>query len=413
MNKMHNLGTVVKFEIVRMLKKPSFWLMALGFPVMFAVIFGIAFFSSQATQQAADKLKDQKFSLLITDESKIIKPEMIRAFEAKQVSKKQDGIDEVKNARADAYFYFPADLSKNSVEIYGKDVGLFENSRYSAVANLLLSQSVDTQVSADQRAVLQNKVSIASKTYRDGREYDAIREMIVPAIFLVLFYLLIGFFGGQMLNSTIEEKENRTIEMLLTTVRAEALIAGKILALIVLALMQVLIIMLPILIIYLLAGSNMQSALQIPNFDLSDIAFDPVRISIGAGVFLASFLMFTGLLVTVGAAMPTAKEASQWFGVVLMMIFAPLYGFTAFMSYPDSPFVKFLSLFPLTSPIPLMLRNAIGNLSIAEALLGIAILAITAVLVLMLAVRVFRYGAMEYDNKLSLKSLRAKRESIK
>lgn len=52
--------------------------------------------------------------------------------------------------------------------------------------------------------------------------------------------------------------------------------------------------------------------------------------------------------------MPTAKEASQWFGIVMMLIFGPLYGVTAFVSYPDSPFVQFLSLFPLTSPIPLM-----------------------------------------------------------
>ena len=62
------------------------------------------------------------------------------------------------------------------------------------------------------------------------------------------------------------------------------------------------------------------------------------------------------------AMMPTAKEASQWFGLVIMLIFGPFYGITAFVSFPDSPFVKFLSLFPFTAPIPLLLRNAVGNL---------------------------------------------------
>lgn len=409
MNKMHNLGVVIRFEVVRMLKKPSFWLMALGFPVLMAVIFGIAFMSSKATSDAAEKLKDQKFSIVVTDESKIVKPELLQAFNAKTTTEKQATIDDVKAGKVDAYFFFPADLSRQSVEVYGKDVGMFENGRYSAVANILLSESVDAQVNSQQRTVLQNKVAISAVTYKDGKEYDGLRETIVPGLFLILFYLLIGFFGGQMLNSTIEEKENRTIEMLLTTVKAEALIAGKILALIILALLQVLIILVPVIILYLLAGSQAQSVLQLPNFDLSNLAFDPLRIGLGAAIFSFSFLMFTGLLVAIGAAMPTAKEASQWFGLVIMMIFAPLYGFSAFVSYPDSPFVQFLSLFPLTSPIPLMLRNAVGNLSLSEAMLGIGILAVSAVVILFVAVRIFRYGAMEYDNKLSLKVLRAKR----
>ena len=55
MNNMHNLSTVIRFEVTRMLKKPSFWLMALGFPIIMAVVFGIVFMSNQATMDAAEK----------------------------------------------------------------------------------------------------------------------------------------------------------------------------------------------------------------------------------------------------------------------------------------------------------------------------------------------------------------------
>jgi ABC-2 type transport system permease protein len=96
-----------------------------------------------------------------------------------------------------------------------------------------------------------------------------------------------------------------------------------------------------------------------------------------------------------------------------MLIFGPFYGITAFVSFPDSPFVKFLSLFPFTAPIPLLLRNAVGNLPAWEGLLGVALLIVAAVLVLWLAVRVFRYGAMSYDSKLSLSALRMKRKADK
>lgn len=405
MSNMHNLGTVIKFEIVRMLKKPTFWLMAMGFPVLMAAIFGIVFWSNQTTLEAADKLKEEKFSLVVTDDSRLIKPELLRAFSATTVESKQVGIDKVKQGQVDAYLYFPSDVSKNEVEVYGRDVGLFNNSRYSAVATALLDQSVNAQVNATQQAVLQGKVAINATTFRDGREYDGIKEMIAPGLFLVLFYLLIGFFGGQMLNSTIEEKENRTIEMLLTTIKPTALIAGKIISLIILAFIQTAVILIPILLLYFLAAPQ----LNIPNLDLSNIPLNPLAIGLNATIFVFSFLLFTGLLVAVGAAMPTAKEASQWFGFVMILIFGPLYGVTSFISHPDSPFVHFLTLFPLTSPIPLMLRNAYGNLPLQEALLGILFLAIAAIVVLFVAVRIFRYGAMEYDSRISLKALRAKR----
>lgn len=407
MNKLHNLGIVMRFEIIRSLKKPSFWLMALGFPILMAVIIGIVFWSNQATSDAADKVKEQKFSIAMTDDSDVIRPELAKSLEVKVLEDKRAGIDQVKSGMIDAYFYYPADLEKQKIEVYGKDVGMFDNARYTAVANFLLAESVNVQVSAAQKSVLQNQTQVSSVMFRDGEVYDGLKEMIIPGIFLVMFYLLIAFFGGQMLNSTVEEKENRTIEMLLTMVQTHALITGKILSLIILAFIQSAIILVPIILVYVLAGSD----LNLPNFDISNLPIDPLRIGIGAAIFIFSFLLFTGLLVAVGAAMPTAKEASQWFGLVMMFIFGPLYGVTAFISYPEATFVKFLSLFPLTSPIPLMLRNAYGNLSFQEAMLGIAILAVSAVLVMILAVRIFRYGAMEYDSKLSLKWLKAKRSA--
>ena len=409
MSKMHNLGTVFKFETIRVLKKPTFWLMALGFPLMFAALYGIMFWSQSTTMQAAKELEKQEFSLAVTDDSKLVRPELLMATKAKTAESKAAGISEVKDGKIDAYIYFPKDIGKQKVEVYGKDVGLFQNGKYGAVAQSLLSQSVASSVSQAQVAILQNKVQLSSTTYLDGKEHGGINEMIAPGLFLVIFFMLITFFGNQMLTSSTEEKENRTVEMLLTMVKTDTLITGKILSLMVLALIQMLVIVLPVAAGYLAFGSK----LQLPNMDLSLLVFDPVRIGLALVIFLASFMMFTGMLVTLGAMMPTAKEASQWFGLVIMLIFGPFYGITAFVSFPDSPFVKFLSLFPFTAPIPLLLRNAVGNLPAWEGLLGAALLIVAAVFVLWLAVRTFRYGAMSYDSKLSLSALRMKRKAGK
>lgn len=409
MSKMHNLGTVIKFEMTRTLKKVSFWAMALGFPLMFVVLYGIMFWSNAATREAAEKLQQQKFSVLITDETKMIKPEMIAALGAKEVTDKAAAVEEVRSGATDAYFYIPADLATQKVEIHGQDAGLFENGKYSGVVEGLLQQSVGSSVTPSEKAVLQKKVRTTSIMYQNGKEHDAVREMIAPGFFLVLFYLLVSFFGNQMLTSTTEEKENRTVEMLLTTVQATTLITGKIISLVFLGLIQVAIIIIPVLIGYLKFGSS----LQLPGVDLTSLVFDPMRISLAVIIFVASFMMFTGLLVALGAMMPTAKEAGSWFGLVILSVFGPLYGAPMFVSYPESLFVQVLSYFPLTAPIPLMLRNAIGNLPLHEALIGVAILTVSAVLITWVAVRIFRYGAMSYDSKLSLSVLRARRSEAK
>lgn len=398
---MHNLGTVIRFEVTRTLKKKSFWFMALGFPLMMAVIFGIIFMSNKTTGEAVKDLEKQKFSIQVTDESKLVSPALLDAVKATTVTNKQQGIDNVKSGKVDGYIFYPADLAKQSIEVYGKDVGMFDNGRYEGVAKALLLNSVQSTVSPQISAVIQGTTPTTVTTYRGSEIYDSAKQMVLPGVFLVLFYLLIAFFGSQMLVSTTEEKENRVIEMILTTIEARTLIIGKIISLVGLALLQGVIIVVPALLGYFI----FKDQLQLPSFDLSSLPVDWVRIGIGALIFLVSFLLFTGLLVLVGASMPTAKEANQFIGIVFMLIFGPLYAASLFISAPDSPFVRFLTLFPLTAPIPLLLRNAVGNLQTWEIALAIPILVISAAIVLALAVRVFRFGALEYSRKLSLKEI--------
>lgn len=403
MKTMHNLSTVWKFEVIRTLKKKSFWITALSFPLLIAAIFAIVYFSNKTTDDIASDLKNQNFTVAITDNTSLIKPEYLSTLKATVVSDsdKQQAIDQVKSGKIDAYFYYPADINSKSVEIYARDVGLFDNSKYEAVASSIMSESVSSSVSSQAAAVLQNKVSYSSLTYKDGQQYDGFKQLIAPGLFLLLFYLLIAFFGNQMLTSTTEEKENRVIEMILTTIQARTLIIGKILSLITLAVVQILVILIPVVTIYFVFGSQ----LALPNLDLTNIPLDPIRITIGAVIFVLSFLLFTGLLIAIGAAAPTAKEAGGFFGLVMTLIFGPLYAVTLFISAPQSGLVQFLSYFPLTAPIPLMLRNAVGNLSVPEALIGIIILTISAIIALSLAIRLFRFGALEYSRRLSLKEI--------
>ena len=402
---MYNLATVIRFEITRILKKKSFWIIAFGFPIMIGMVFGIVYLSNKSTNDATAKLEKQSFSIEVTDESKLVNSKLLEAVKARVVHDKASGIANAKSGRVDCYIFYPSDLTKQPIEVYGKNVDVFTNGRYQGVAKSLLLNSVQTTVSPQVRTVIQGTTNTTTTIYRDGVAYDPIKEMILPGVFLVLFYLLIAFFGNQMLTSTTEEKENRVIEMLLTTIEARTLVIGKIISLIALAFFQAFIIVVPTFIAYLLFHDK----LQLPSLDISALPVSWSRIGIGAAIFCISFILFTGLLVLIGSSVPTAREAGGFLGLVMMLIFGPLYAVSLFISAPTSWFVTFLTLFPFTAPIPLLLRNAVGNLQGWEVASALVILSVTAIIVMLLAVRVFRYGALEYARKLSLREVFSRR----
>ncbi len=397
----HNFGIVYKFEVVRTLKKKTFWATLLAFPLLIAAIFAISFYSGIQGESASDDLVNEQFSIALTDESGLISPEIVKQIGAETLPDKQTGIEQIKNEQVDAYFFFPQNLTEEKVEVFGQSVGVFENSRYQAVAQNLLQTSVLGQTDPEIVAVLGGKVDFQSQTFRDGENYNPIMEMIAPGIFLVLFFVIIATFGGQMMNATVEEKENRVSEMILTTIKPRTLIVGKIFAFLTLTLIQMAVIIGLVVAAYL----AFRSQLDLPSFDLSQIPLNPVRILVAFAIFTASLLLFSGLLVAIGAAMPTAREANNFFAIPILMIVAPLYMVSMLVTGVTNPVITFITFFPFTAPLPLMIRNALGNLSPWEIIFGLTLLTVTAVVVFIIAARLFQTGAVEYSKRMSLQGL--------
>lgn len=132
---------------------------------------------------------------------------------------------------------------------------------------------------------------------------------------------------------------------------------------------------------------------------------DPVAMLVGFMLFVGGMLLFTGLPMALGAIMPTAKEAGQWFGIVILGMFIPFYIFSMILSDPDQIIVQIFTYFPLTAPVTAMLRNAFGSLDLTSSVIVVSALVIVGVVMIRLSVHLFRYGAMQYDSKLSLKGV--------
>ena len=189
--------------------------------------------------------------------------------------------------------------------------------------------------------------------------------------------------------------------MILTTLNPTALISGKIISLFIVGFVQVLVFLLPVLVGYLF----FRTSLNLPEIDLASFTFDPVQMIVGALLALGGFALFTGTLVAIGAVMPTAKDAGRWFTGLIVLMIVPLYSLSLILSDPHSPVVQIFTYFPVSAPITAMLRNAFGSLAGWEAAIVITELFLLSAVVLQLAVRLFRYGSIEYTKKVSFKTV--------
>ena len=106
----HNFGIVYRFEVTRMLKRPSFWLSIIAFPLLLAIIFGVSFLDTKLSiDKAEEELKNNTLTATITDDSGLVNKQLAEQMGVNITNDKQAAIDQVKKGQIDAYFYFRAD----------------------------------------------------------------------------------------------------------------------------------------------------------------------------------------------------------------------------------------------------------------------------------------------------------------
>jgi len=404
----HNISTVIGFEVSRTLGKARFWLITLLVPVAIGIVMALVVLGNTTAANTVDAQSDAELTFTYSDASGYVDPADANAMGGTAVTDDTAAIAAVKSGDMDAHFAYPADPTTASIEVYGLDKGLFENGQYDGVATQVLVASAQGQIGDPAlTALAQGNVSVTSTTYADGEETPGFFGMIPPLAFVAIFFLVFILLSNQMLTSTLEEKENRVTEMILTTLNPTALISGKIIALFIVGFVQVLVFLLPVFVAYLF----FRATLNLPEIDLSGLTFDPAQMTIGALLALGGFALFTGTLVAIGAVMPTAKDAGALFSGLIILMIIPIYTLSLVLSDPNGLVVQLFTYFPYSAPITAMLRNAFGSLAGWEAAIVITELFLLSAVVLQLAVRLFRYGSIEYTRKVSLTAVFARSKS--
>ena len=236
------------------------------------------------------------------------------------------------------------------------------------------------------------------------RSLDGTREMaednwmviMLPMVAGVLFIIAVNISGGYLMQAVVEEKENRTMEILVTSVSPTQLMSGKVVADLLVGLTQLAIWILFVIIGLQLAPSFFKDMGAVPTLD-----FKYVLLLIGT--LLPAFVMIAGAMGAIGATATETREAQQMAGFFTLPIVVPFWFVSQIMFAPNGPIAVGMSMFPLTAPIALPLRAAFTNIPWWQITITIGVLVLLALLSLWLAGKIFQVGMLRYGKKVSLK----------
>jgi len=231
---------------------------------------------------------------------------------------------------------------------------------------------------------VQNPVNVTKVQLNETptRDQNNPLTFFLPYVVTFLFYGVILASSTLMLNSITNEKQNRVIEILLTSVKPIEILTGKIFALGIAGLLQTVV----------WTGSGYLMLLFSNNrFALGDAFKLPPSVLIwGMLFFLLGYAVYASLMAGVGALVPNLREASQLTTVIIMPMIVPMIFISVMINAPNSPLAVALSLFPLTSPVSMMTRLAATTVPLWQIGLAAVLLALTAVQLVQASARLFR-----------------------
>jgi len=403
--KNHKLRAVIRHEFLTIIKQPSFWIALFAVPLLFGLIILISVLTNDNTSVDPEK---NKLNVAVIDESKVIDGAIVKAYNLtpEPADRQTHLVEEVKAGRLDGLIVYPKNLANDGK--YQLFADTTQNDKAGAIVTELarsaLQQSILAPLGSEQLSALAISGGEGTmQSYFNGEPSRTFNDFLVPGAFLVVFYVVLVFSVGYALSSVSEEKENRSIEMVLSYVKPKTLIFGKLLAIILVTLLQIATLAAIGVIAYLIFRS-LGNEISLP-FDVSNLSVVPTELFIGVSFLIVGFIFYVALMAMIGAIFPSSKEANSFSTVFFILPAVPFWSIDAITAQQPGMFAHILTLFPLTSPTTVLLRNMMGNIAIIESMTSLAILALTAFVVVLLAAKAFRLGTLEYTDRIKFGAL--------
>jgi ABC-2 type transport system permease protein len=252
----------------------------------------------------------------------------------------------------------------------------------------LLKDSVNSDVALRVATPLNLSSIVLDKTGEVAQGQGGFSGYIVSYLFSILLIMSIFTASGYLLQGLSEEKENRIMEVLLSSVSPRQLITGKVFALGASGLIQI--------IIWLVSGYvliNLGSS-SIGGF-FKTIEFPSNVVILSLVYFILGYFLFAILMASIGAIAPTQRDGQQMSVIFTMFGAIPYFLMPFILENGDHLVSKILTIFPLTAPLTVMMRIDNG-IPLWEIIVSVVVLAFSIYGSLLLASRVFRVYLLMY-----------------
>jgi len=392
---MMKLWRVFAHEYLRHVKRKRFIIAVLSLP-MFIVLLIVVTLLSVALSLDTRPVGFVDHSGLLVDPPQSLSSG-IRTVTLARYSDESDARLALENGSIQAYYVVEADyLQTGRMRLLAESApDSFVRSQFTRYLRSQLVQDQPPPVA--QRLVEGYQIEVLPVAGGESAVPGNLLRMALPIAAGILFVMVINTSGGYLLQAVVEEKENRTIEIVITSVSPGQLMAGKIMGNLSVGLTQLLLWLL----FPLLAFLVMRQVSPL----VQSLTLEPRFVILTMLTLVPAFILIAALMATIGATASEAREAQQIAGLFTLPVVAPFWFFIPLMSNPHGALAVGLSLFPLTAPISLPLRSAFTEVPLWQSALSISLLFICAAAALWLAGRAFRQGMLHYGKRLSWREL--------
>ncbi len=418
---------VLKREYLTRVRTKAFILSTLLTPLALVALMAVVIIVSTS---GSDSVK----TVGIIDETGVLYPrlEEINAERYEDVS--MQPLDSVKahvlSEQLDGYIVLGdsfIDSGDSPTLVYGGSGGLsfigsVQDELRDAVRDERISRS---NVSDEIREIFEARPRIESvKLTEQGEEEDhAIFGAALGFILGVLIFIGLFGYGAVLMRSVIEEKTNRIVEVIASSVKPIELMLGKLMGICVLAITQFAVWIVSYIGLSIAAApiavmifgekiddlnSTATGAASSQGFDpavLEQFQVDPMIFVYFILFFFLGFMIYSAIFAAIGAAVDSEQDTQQFMIPVMIPIFMGYMLNMKIIEDPDSSFAVFASLFPLTSPINMISRIAATEVPFWEILLSIVLMIGTFAGIMWLAAKIYRVGILMYGKKPSYKEL--------
>jgi ABC-2 type transport system permease protein len=234
----------------------------------------------------------------------------------------------------------------------------------------------------------------------DGRRQMSSHEwfnIFTPFAAGLAFIIAIFTSSGYLMQAIVEEKENRTMEIMVTSVSTAQMMSGKIIGNLAVGLTQ-----LGLWLALAVLGVRIG---RIYLDWMNGIALEPGLLVVILLVMAPGFVLIAALMATVGATVTDEREGQQVTGLFTLPVMVPYWLIAQLMGNPNGPLAVALSYFPLTAPVAMTIRAGFTTLPAEQVAASFCLLVLSALGALWLAGRAFQLGMLRYGKRLSWREL--------